>query len=724
MDEVLLTASRLALLVTGVGGALVVLASGIRRRIGRGWIPSLAAIAMLLLFAYSAPAEASILITSLMLVPWFVGFPLLAATFPDGRFVPRWSAGLVIVSVLAILANASTGDAWRQGSWWVLFPIAQTVAAVLVIVYRYRRSATTSERESVRWALLGVVLTVSLFMAILLIDGYIGGTGKGQELSAAKANAAGIPLMLGIVIGLTWPRLVNVDAAFRGVLVVVFSGFAMFGVFSAGDAIRPGAGVVVLALLAYPIVRIAVRAATWLVYRTRLDAASAVARLAVQLDADDPRPVSLRVAAVAAEAIGSLSVRIDAVSERDAGVFGAVVGGADGGGFEVRDGAIPDEADTRPAPGDPLRSRVSGETLARAENARSGGSDPRIPPPEREISSRSGTAARAGSTAAAGSGGAAGDRVARDAGIGTARGSGSFPIAFRGELLATLDVAPRPGESELSVADRRVLAALARHAAPALDGVRALQEARDAQRALVTAREEERRRLRRELHDDLGPALSGLALGAAALAKRAARTDAALAEAAAELQVDISDAVERSRQISHGLRPPVLDDRGLASALRDRLGDARDVLLEIGDLGALPAAVDLAALRIVQEAVTNARRHAAADECRVRVHKDGSGLRVEVVDDGVGIPRVVAAGMGLRSIRERAAELGGRARVGRGRDGGTVVQVWLPLNDDAVTTGEGAAHGAAAEPSPLPPTHEVGATVVDAAVAGMREAAP
>jgi signal transduction histidine kinase len=125
------------------------------------------------------------------------------------------------------------------------------------------------------------------------------------------------------------------------------------------------------------------------------------------------------------------------------------------------------------------------------------------------------------------------------------------------------------------------------------------------------------------------------------------------------------------------LRPAILDDRGLEAALRDRI-DA-EVELRIGVLGTLPAAVDLATLRIVQEAVTNVRRHAAASVCQVSVDREGSGLRVEVADDGIGIPRVIAPGLGLRSIRERAAELGGRASVLRRPSGGTVVSVWLPV---------------------------------------------
>lgn len=257
-----------------------------------------------------------------------------------------------------------------------------------------------------------------------------------------------------------------------------------------------------------------------------------------------------------------------------------------------------------------------------------------------------------------------------------------------GELLAALAVAPRNGESSLSARDRSGLATIARLAAPALHGARALREATAAQAELVRAREEERRELRRELHDDLGPWLTGLVLSAAALARRADPLDPVLGDTARELQHDIQQAAERARDISHGLRPPVLDDHGIEAAIRDRLrtapGTVPEVRLEIEHVGELPAAVDLAVLRIVQESVANVRSHADARSCTVRVGLAEGGVRVEVLDDGIGVPEQLRPGLGLRSIRERADELGGTARVERGLRGGTVVSVWLPVEREVV----------------------------------------
>lgn len=593
----MLTVSRLALFVTGVGGALAVIVSATRRRVPRAWIPAVATVAILLLFAVESAGTPPPAAQLLALATWAIGFPLLAATFPDGRFVPRWSWGLVVASGVVLLTDAVLGDRLRGSSGWWLFPVGQVLLAAGCIAYRYRRSATTSERESVRWVLLGLIMTLTSFLLVSIAGG---GIGDGGALNAALSNAAAIPLMLGLVIGLAWPRLWNVDGVFRAVLVVIFAGFALDGAFgvarwvamSASQSAAAAAswGAFAMAVVAYPVVRGAVRAATWLVYRDRIAPDAAVSRLAHALDADEARPAAQRVVDAVADAIASPTVVLAPASRADEAVFAAQSGA-------------------------PLAASLA-----------------------------------------------------------------TFPVTFRGELLATLSAAPRHGESELSVRDREVLVAVAHHAAPALHGARALREATTAQAALVSAREEERRRLRRELHDDLGPALSGLALAAAALAKRADGIDDGFARSAHELQTDINDAAARSREISHGLRPPILDDHGLEAALRSRLGSAGDVVFDVGHLGQLPAAVDIAALRIVQEAVANVRRHAEASLCRVGVERDADGLHIEVADDGVGMSQAATAGIGLRSIRERAAELGGRTRVSRPRGGGTLVSVWLPID--------------------------------------------
>ncbi|WP_017793975.1 sensor histidine kinase [Leucobacter salsicius] len=129
----------------------------------------------------------------------------------------------------------------------------------------------------------------------------------------------------------------------------------------------------------------------------------------------------------------------------------------------------------------------------------------------------------------------------------------------------------------------------------------------------------------------------------------------------------------------------MLDDHGLVAAIRARLGDTSDLDFRISNLGVLPAAVDLAALRIIQEAITNVRRHAQATQCIVAIDRvDGvndidGALQITVIDDGVGVHLASPSGMGMRSIRDRANELGGEAEFDSPAGGGTRLRVWLPL---------------------------------------------
>jgi two-component system NarL family sensor kinase len=149
----------------------------------------------------------------------------------------------------------------------------------------------------------------------------------------------------------------------------------------------------------------------------------------------------------------------------------------------------------------------------------------------------------------------------------------------------------------------------------------------------------------------------------------------------------VQDIVGDVRRLVHDLRPPALDDLGLVGALRQHAErmttGSLDVSIDAADLGQLSAAVEVAAYRIAGEALTNAARHASASLARVRLRVERDELVVEVADDGVGIALDVEAGVGLVSLRERAAELGGRTEVSCPATGGTVVRAWLPLSRTA-----------------------------------------
>jgi signal transduction histidine kinase len=251
--------------------------------------------------------------------------------------------------------------------------------------------------------------------------------------------------------------------------------------------------------------------------------------------------------------------------------------------------------------------------------------------------------------------------------------------------MGRLVLSPRaPGEG-FSDSDRGLLEDLARQTDVAVHAVRLTTDLQHSRERLVATREEERRRLRRDLHDGLGAQLAGLNVQAGALRRLIPRDPAAADELVVELRDELRSAISDIRRLVYDLRPPALDDLGLVEALRrlaERYGSEADqlqVLVEAPeDLPDLPAAVEVAVYRITQEALTNVVRHARAGTCVVRLAVDDD-VTLEIVDDGVGIPAERSTGVGLSSMHERASELGGICIVQSAPNGGTKVLVRLPL---------------------------------------------
>jgi signal transduction histidine kinase len=248
-----------------------------------------------------------------------------------------------------------------------------------------------------------------------------------------------------------------------------------------------------------------------------------------------------------------------------------------------------------------------------------------------------------------------------------------------GELLYTEPATP------LRATDRGVLDDLAAQLAVLMHARALTADLQRARERLVLAREEERRRLRRDLHDGLGPALAGLAL-------KVDNTRALLpddpASAGQDLRVlrdDIQATVVDVRRLVEGLRPPALDELGLGPAVTQavsRLGGraGAGITVTVADtLPPVPAAVEVAAYRIVSEAVTNAVRHADAATCSVTLAVADATLVATICDDGRGLPaRASSTGNGLATMRERAEELGGTLEI-RTAPTGTTVIATLPL---------------------------------------------
>jgi signal transduction histidine kinase len=260
----------------------------------------------------------------------------------------------------------------------------------------------------------------------------------------------------------------------------------------------------------------------------------------------------------------------------------------------------------------------------------------------------------------------------------------AFPLTFQRETVGRLLVGTRSRGEQLGPDDERLLADLARQAGPAAHAV-ALRRALDVSRAgLVTAREEERRRLRRDLHDGLGPTLAGLTLGLDTARARSA-SQPELQELLGKLKAETQRAVADVRRIVYGLRPPTLDEFGLVGSLREEVGrlqyEAPSLTVSLDasadDLADLPAAVEVACYRIVTEALTNVTRHAHATQCSVRLRLN-HGLDMKICDDGVGLPEGWRAGVGIASMRERVTELGGDLVIEPNLPHGTRINAHLP----------------------------------------------
>ena len=259
----------------------------------------------------------------------------------------------------------------------------------------------------------------------------------------------------------------------------------------------------------------------------------------------------------------------------------------------------------------------------------------------------------------------------------------TYPLTYQGEIVGQLLVGRRAPDEAFSAADERILRNIARQAGAAVHAAQLTADLQRSRQRLVTAREEERRRLRRDLHDGLGPTLAAQMFRLGSARSLLESDPEAVDEILAQLEGQTEQTLAEIRRLVYNLRPPALDQLGLAAAVREYAaqynGPDLAVTVETPDsLPPLPAAVEVAAYRIVQEALTNVVHHAEASQCHVTVICNDN-LRVSVGDDGRGLPDDYRSGVGLTSMRERAAELGGVLRVQAAAARGTEVTAILPL---------------------------------------------
>ncbi|MFE6051627.1 sensor histidine kinase [Kitasatospora sp. NPDC056446] len=253
-----------------------------------------------------------------------------------------------------------------------------------------------------------------------------------------------------------------------------------------------------------------------------------------------------------------------------------------------------------------------------------------------------------------------------------------FPLTYEGAEIGELLVPPRFGQSELDRQDHEVLRLLADQASPAIASLGLYEDLQASREQLVVAREEERRRLRHDLHDGLGPALSGLRLRIDA-AGTDLPDDSKAAASLTAASAGIGQAITELRRITGGLSPGPLDSKGLADALRrlaDTLGSpSLRITLDLrpDPLPVLSAAVEAAVYRISGEALNNVVRHSGATVARLSLHALSDRVTVEVADNGSGFAdRASTSGVGLRSMAERAEELGGSFTAGNAPVGAVV----------------------------------------------------
>ena len=261
-----------------------------------------------------------------------------------------------------------------------------------------------------------------------------------------------------------------------------------------------------------------------------------------------------------------------------------------------------------------------------------------------------------------------------------------LPLTYQTERVGELILAPRaPGES-FSPADMNLLNIIAGQAGIAVHNLRLTDDLQRSRENLVTAQEEERRRLRRDLHDGIGPTLASLSQRLDTAADLVKIDPQASIELLGELKGQVKGTVAEIRRLVYALRPPVLDEFGLVSALREHVApytgpNGLQVTFYVTEpLPALPAAVEVAAYRIALEAFTNIVNHAEASQCRIRIKLDGDCLLLEVSDNGKGFVGTGHSGVGLSSMRERAGELGGKCVIESLQAGGTRVSARLPIN--------------------------------------------
>jgi signal transduction histidine kinase len=261
----------------------------------------------------------------------------------------------------------------------------------------------------------------------------------------------------------------------------------------------------------------------------------------------------------------------------------------------------------------------------------------------------------------------------------------ALPLVYQNERIGRLILSPRSNGETFNPAEKELLADIARHVGVAANAVKLTENLQRSRERIVTAREEERRRISRDLHDGLGPQLVSLGFKVEAAQNLLDEDQDAVDELLSQLKTQSKSALGDVRRIAYDLRPPALDQLGLVPAIQEYITSLEkpgglEIILESPDeLPELPAAIEVAAYRIALEAITNVTQHTMASHCTLQL-KVTDWFEIEVEDNGQGLSDYIKPGVGISSMKERAAELGGSCTITNKPGGGTRVTAKLPIN--------------------------------------------
>lgn len=581
--------------------------------------------------------------------------------FPDGRFVPAWTRAVVPVMV-AVQASASflPGSPLSYNSWpaplvFLLF-LGWFGTAIGAQIHRYRRVSGPVERQQTKWVVFGLAAALTGFLAVVLGGAVLPAEtlrnpfGITAAVTAAYLFLLLVPLSIAVAIlrHRLWDidLLVNRALSYGTLSAAVIALYALIvgalaALFRTTDSwLVSVVATGVVAVLFQPLRARLQRAANRLVYGERDDPHAVLSRLGQRLEATlAPDAVLPTIVETIAQALKLPHASIWIV-EQDT-LHLAAAHGTPAAHDAIHDGQALDA----------LRGEIA-------------------PPRPGGVDAPSVRAAVA----------PLGPVVL-------------LPLSHAGVLVGALGLAQRNPSEPFSPSDRSLLRDLARQAGPVVHAVRltsalrgSLEELRDSRQRLVTAQDEERRRIQRDLHDGLGPTLASMRLRLEGCLDPTEQIPPGVVRELEWLHALLGQATADIRRLVHHLRPPVLDQLGLVPALRQHVEQfARDAGLEArfaaeADLS-IPAAAEVGVFRVAQEALVNVQKHARASRVEVRLEREGDHLAVAVLDDGVGFDAGGAAerpGTGLRSMRERADLLGGTLSIEGRAGGGTKLTLRIP----------------------------------------------